>query len=201
MIKSSSSMLPSVESGSRETSFVIPNDILELLGPPPLIATEEPSRFQALVTRFAVEFDPKTTTEWFLVNDLVNVNWEILRYRRAKTVLVQLACPAAASDLIDDKTFREFSQTQLKPQPVVSTIGRPKERKELARYGLTVEDVFDSALIAKIEEIERFDKLIERLENRREKLYREFHAHRSLNPETAKQKTNVIVDQFESDAA
>jgi hypothetical protein len=49
--------------------------------------------------------------------------------------------------------------------------------------------------------VERFDKMIETMEKRREKLFREFHAHRTLNPETAKQKTNAIVDQFGSDAA
>ena len=74
-------------------------------------------------------------------------------------------------------------------------------RRQLASQGLTLEDVFDAALVDKLEEVERFDKLIEKLEIRREKLFREFRAHRTLSPESAKQKTTAIVEQLESDAA
>jgi len=173
MIKSSSSMLPSVESGSRETSFVIPNDILELLGPPPLIGTEDPSHYRALLTRFAVEFEPKTITEWFLVFDLVNVNWEILRYRRVRTTLIRLACRDALA-LIDKDNNRSRAwnwhlKTQMACGIAVSrksrSMGPTALRRELAEAGLTVEDVYDSVLIKKLDQIERFDKLIERLEN------------------------------------
>ncbi|WP_149760843.1 hypothetical protein [Neomesorhizobium albiziae] len=188
-----------MDSHSRDLTPVIPDDIQELLSPPPLIATEDPSRYRDFMVRFALEFDPQSISEWFLVNDLVNVHWEISRYRRAKATLIRLACPALASKLIEDSDFgfEKFSHGDFKSQPVVVTKGRSREiGQQLAGHGLTVEDVFDSALIENLDEVERFDKMIETMENRREKLFREFRAHRSLNPETAKKKANAIVDQF-----
>jgi hypothetical protein len=106
--------------------------------------------------------------------------------------------------------FDDFSNEQFRSQTVSGLVVSDKSRskgpadevrRKLAAYGLTLEDVYDAALIEKIDDVERFDKMIETMENRRKKLFGEFHAHRSLNPETAKQKTITIVDQFGSEAA
>jgi hypothetical protein len=204
VIKNSRPRGPSVEPRSREASLAIPNKILAMLGPAPLIGTEDPSRYRDFLTQFVMQFDPQEITEWLLVNDLVNVNWEKLRYLRAKATLIRLACPAVASELLGQSCFQTdgFSHEQFRSQPVAATKGRSADAgRKLASFELTVDDVVDSALIEKLDQVERFDKLIERLENRREKLFREFRDYRSLNPETAKQKSNVIVDQFEADAA
>ena len=35
-------------------------------------------------------------TEWLLVSDLVNINWEIARYRRLKATCIRLEMPDVA---------------------------------------------------------------------------------------------------------
>jgi hypothetical protein len=202
VIKNSRPKLPSVESRSREASLVIPNDILAMLGPAPLIGTEDPSCYRNFLNQFVLQFDPQEITEWLLVNDLVNVNWEKLRYLRAKATLIRLAAAAQASKLNGEgDPLLEFLDDDSSAKLVIATKGQSKkEGRQLATCELTVEDVFDAALIEKLDQVDHFDKLIERLENRREKLHREFRVHRSLNPETAKQKANAIIDQIESDA-
>ncbi|WP_157014664.1 hypothetical protein [Mesorhizobium xinjiangense] len=197
MTKNSIPPMRNVEPPSRGESIVIPDYIQDVLGHAPVISTEDVSLYRDFLTLFAVEFDPQTPSEWFLVNDLVNANWEILRYRRAKTTLIRLACPDRASELIENSVFHRdgFSHGQFRSQP--TAVGRSQvAEKRLAEYGLTAEDVVDSAMIENLDKVERYDTMIERLEDRREKLFREFHAHRSLNPQTAKQKANAIVDQF-----
>ena len=187
-----------------ELATVIPADILELLGPPALTLDESPSRYRDVMAQFAVEFDPNSITEWLLVNDLVNINWEILRYRRVITTLVRLACPPAATRLVYDRSSvrLDFAHTHFRTDALrPSKAGPDVTRRQLAMHGLTLEDVFYEALSVKLEEVERFDKLIEKLEIRREKLFREFRAHRTLSPELARQKTTAIVEQLESDAA
>ena len=141
-------------------------------------------------------------TEWLLVNDLVNVNWEKLRYLRAKATLIRLAAAAHASKLDGEgDPAVEFLNDDPGAELVIATNRQSKRAgTQLDTCELTVDDVFDLALIEKLDQVDHFDELIERLENRREKLHREFRVHRSLNPETAKQKTNAIIDQFESDA-
>ena len=94
---------------------VIPAGIVELLGPPPLIGSETPSRFRRFMTLFVVEFDPKSISEWMLVVDIVNVSWEIQRYRRARTTLITLSCPKVASELFFDNMLEQFKFAEFIP--------------------------------------------------------------------------------------
>ena len=66
------------------TDDAVPADIRALLGEPPLLATEGPNDYDALLNALAREVRPCDIVEWLWVKDIADLTWEILRYRRIK---------------------------------------------------------------------------------------------------------------------
>src|SRR5262245_24092920 len=69
------------------TTFVIPAEILELLGPPPVRSPEDAKRWYAIFNRFARWLRPKDIFEWFWAWDLTAERWEMDRQRKTKVVV------------------------------------------------------------------------------------------------------------------
>src|SRR5262249_48297950 len=61
------------------TMFEVPPKIRRLLGPAPMLSTEDPNQFEDLLKCFAQDFQPKTALEWFRVWHLSVANWKINR--------------------------------------------------------------------------------------------------------------------------
>jgi hypothetical protein len=66
----------------------IPADILDLLGQPPLMATEDASSYYKMLAAFARSIQPDDLITWMLVKDLADHRVEIARYRRMKSALI-----------------------------------------------------------------------------------------------------------------
>ena len=77
--------LPEDRRGGR----LIPEDILALFGPPVLWPGEDPSRYEAMLSRIAAELQPTDIFGWLLVKDLVDQYWEIDRYQRCQITALQ----------------------------------------------------------------------------------------------------------------
>jgi hypothetical protein len=69
----------------------LPSDIMELLGPPPLLATEDASLYFRIVASFAESIRPEDLITWMLIKDLADHRVEIARYRRIKVGLITAA--------------------------------------------------------------------------------------------------------------
>ena len=69
----------------------LPPEIIELLGPPPLLSNEDPKIYYAMLAYFAEDFNPNDIVAWFLAKDLLDYWWEIQRYRRIKAGRMQKA--------------------------------------------------------------------------------------------------------------
>ena len=183
-----------------EISAVVPEFILELLGPPPLLASESPIRFQRFLTQFVVDLDPKSITEWMLLGDVVNVSWEIQRYRRAKTTLLKLSCPKVADELFLDNMLAQHKLEQFlvrdsaEYRDLKRTTGKEFDASSIAE-GLRLDDLYDAALLHNMDLVERLDKMIGTLENRRDRLYRQLREHKSLKGNSeSKCKSTPTVD-------
>jgi hypothetical protein len=71
---------------------IIPSDVLELLGPPPVLPTEDAKLYYAILAHFARSIRPKEDLiTWMLIKDLADHRLEIARYRRFKTDLIAAA--------------------------------------------------------------------------------------------------------------
>ena len=63
----------------------------ELLGPPALIAGEDPGQYDELLERVRADVTPTDSLEEIWVRDIVDLVWETRRWRRLKASLLQVA--------------------------------------------------------------------------------------------------------------
>jgi hypothetical protein len=62
----------------------MPATLAKILGPPPLLESEDPQLFTAFFSLFVAEYDPKTISDWLDVRNLVLSHWEQFREDRIK---------------------------------------------------------------------------------------------------------------------
>src|SRR5437899_4268774 len=69
----------------------IPADIQEMLGPPPLLSTEDEKLYFAFVAKLAQPIPSPDIITWMLIKDLADHRFEIARYRRLKSRSIERA--------------------------------------------------------------------------------------------------------------
>src|SRR5262245_32372704 len=67
----------------------MPPQIRDLLGPAPVLSTEDPKRYERILNNFARCVQPRDFIEWMWVRDLADERWEIERLRRFKHQFVE----------------------------------------------------------------------------------------------------------------
>ena len=67
----------------------VPSEIIDILGPPPLLSTEESKVYYAMLGYLANDIPPDDMITWLLLKDLVDHRIEMARYRRLKGALLQ----------------------------------------------------------------------------------------------------------------
>ena len=71
-------------------SKLIPDEIRDLLGKPPLIRGENPAQYENLFSQLVAEFDPQSVSDWVLVRDLADGLWETVRLRQMNGSVIDL---------------------------------------------------------------------------------------------------------------
>jgi hypothetical protein len=75
-----------------KNNYVIPPEILEVLGPPPLLASENPKRWNETLARYAQSYPPKDAYDfegWRNVWNLACDHWEEERMKRFKVEILE----------------------------------------------------------------------------------------------------------------
>ena len=62
---------------------LVPAEIAEIFGNPPVLSLEDRQAYDQLMARLALEWKPRNITEWMFVRDIADISWEIFRHRRA----------------------------------------------------------------------------------------------------------------------
>jgi hypothetical protein len=74
-------------------NYVIPPEILEVLGPPPLLASESPKRWNETLARYAQSYPPKDADDFEGWKDIWNLacdHWEEERMKRFKAGVLEI---------------------------------------------------------------------------------------------------------------
>src|SRR5450432_3830685 len=118
-----------------------------LFGPAPVITGEDRSAYDQCFKRISAAVKPQDFLMEMWVSDIVNLTWDIIRYRRAKTDFVSAA--------LFEKIRRQFSgkydvaQKWASRDPVyVMAI-----ENELAKLGLSTQALMAEVLVNEIEKI------------------------------------------------
>ena len=120
---------PSVSDESRldNMSRSLQNHSRTLRSKPPLLLTESQSDFDDLVASFRREIVPRGVIEQIYFDDIITSVWEILRLRRCKTVIVNIAFKKALRALLEPQL--DYDRAQILPND--GSMTEPQEPKSL----------------------------------------------------------------------
>src|SRR5216684_6011516 len=69
----------------KQNTFVVPPEIRRLLGPAPVLSSEDPNRFEEMLNHFAQCYQPKNALEWSRVWTQTVSTWKLQRLTRYDT--------------------------------------------------------------------------------------------------------------------
>jgi hypothetical protein len=130
---------------------------LSFLGAPPLIPGESAEDYEKLLNAVTNTMKPVDSMETIWTRDIVDLQWDIIRFRRIKADLITRRYKGSTDDL--------------------STVRGPVEgvKKILAR---TLHDDIAGVVAVNIKVLEPIDRMVMTMEARRNAAYREAERHR-----------------------
>ena len=165
----------------------------DAFGPPPLLEGEDPAAYEALLKGVRESVAPEGLIEDLWVRDVVDITWDILRVRRIKAMLVNAARVTALNSMIDPEdlfttnklveSWERGDPTALKEVP-----------RQLAKIGLSMDDVNARAFALKLEQMERLDRIMAQAEARRNQTLREIERRRETLARRLRDRVCVIQD-------
>jgi hypothetical protein len=82
---------------------------LALFGPPILLAGEDASAYDQLFARICSAVKPVDIIEEIFVTDLMSLEWEVLRWRRLKSSLIQTRGREALQDFLEEQLKSNYA--------------------------------------------------------------------------------------------
>jgi hypothetical protein len=166
-----------------------------IFGPAPILEGENEQAYGELLAQVSNAVNPSDMIERIWVRDIVDLTWDILRWRRVKTrFLAQAALNLLTEKLtyaLREQVDYDESNAQEMDFYTSSTAGKLSEKwsasdsaatkkveKLLRTQNLTIDDVVAEALMDQIDGIERVDHLTTVAEGRRIAVLREIDRHR-----------------------
>jgi len=175
---------------------------LALVKPPPVLITESADEFLRLHDALKDEFKPHGTIEEFKIEEIAALMWEIRRYRRAKTAILNSAYRNALGNLlkgicrepglsvfgIDDKeklAHQWFGNDQNAKQLVL---------QKLAYFGLDEHAIEAEAIRIRAAELEKLDRLLASREWRLDKALLSFAEFRGGLRRQLRETAEKLID-------
>jgi hypothetical protein len=170
---------------------------LALLGPPPLINGEDGTNYNMILERISADVAPADFLEEIWVRNVVDLVWESVRLRRMKSQLLHAAAheglERALTPLLDRSRARELSRKwALGDEEAISNVDAL-----LGRAGLTTDDVMAQTLAARINDVERIDRMVIIAEARRDAVLREIRSRRLAFGQALRRAGEAIDAEFE----
>ncbi len=180
---------------------ILPPDLSSIF-PSPLIPGEDAQAYEAFLAQVTTSVKPTDVTEEIWVRDVVDLTWELQRWRRLKANLLAAARKGALERLL------EFTEG-----PRVAMLEEPWWRQELAsrwlvqdedavaevedilnERGLDIHSIMAQALSDKLKQIERLDGMAASAEARRDKVFMNIVRRRESVARRLRMATDTIID-------
>jgi hypothetical protein len=144
-----------------------------------VLENEDPEAYEEIVARISAAVKPADFLEEIWVRDVVALVWEAFRLRRLKTCLMDTAAPGGLA-----RVFSSFLPSTTVHEIAAGWAARDGKRVKqveglLDQTGLTMEHIIAEALADRIDDFERIDRMIARVEQRRSAMLREVDRHRA----------------------
>jgi hypothetical protein len=162
-IRNSSHSPPSPVAVRSSNSEVL--DRLLEIAPSPLLQGENEADYSKLAAFIGGAAKPRDAIEEFLVRDLIDLTWEILRLRRTKAGILKASMSDGIREVLDGLGYGQdeiYGYTKRLGQSWAA--GDKKSRKEvtaaLSAAGLTIDELTAKTLESKLDSFERLDRML-----------------------------------------
>jgi hypothetical protein len=163
-----------------------------------VLENEDPEAYEEIIARISAAVKPADFLEEIWVRDVAALVWEAFRLRRLKMCLLDTAAPRGLT-----RVFSPFLPYATVKELAAGWAGRDGEHVKqveglLDQTGLTMEHIIAETLAARIDDIERIDRMIASVEQRRSAMLREVDRHRaSLAARLRRASDEVVQAEFE----
>jgi hypothetical protein len=149
------------------------------IAPAPLLIGEQQTDYVGVARRIVQASRPRDAVEEFLVRDVIDLTWEILRLRRVKAGTIKASMSDGVNKVLDGMGHGWSEAKRLSENWAA---GDKRARREvdtiLAKAELTMEEVTAKTFGSKIDVFERIDRMSASAEARRNNALREIDRHR-----------------------
>jgi hypothetical protein len=154
-------------------------DRVVAIAPTPLLPAEKQTDYADVAARVVGAAKPRDAIEEFLVRDIVDLTWEILRLRRIKAGLLRSSLGAGVSRVLGSVGYPYTQKETLVEKWVAGDeSARQKVDSILTKAGLTIEEATAQTLDSELDSFERLDRMLASAEARRNNALREIDRHR-----------------------
>jgi len=168
-----------------------------LLGPRPLIDGEDGTNYDVILERISADVAPEDFVEEILVRNVVDLVWDSIRLRRLKSQRLHAAAHQGLERVLTpllgwlsaDKLSGKWASGDEEAISQVEAL--------LGRAGLTIDDVMAQTLAARIDDVERIDRMVIIAEVRRDAVLREIRSRRAAFAQALRRAGDAIDAEFE----
>ena len=140
-----------------------------LFGPPALLPAESPADYWRLYSLLQADLAPADVIEKIWLRDLVDLQWEVRRWRRLNNALLSSSKHDGLDKILTslqpyDSSQRELERSWMRRDP--AAVAEVSRLLDLA--GLTEDAITAQTFAVKLDEIERIDRMTFQAERRRD---------------------------------
>jgi hypothetical protein len=178
--------------GSSATDVV---DRVIAIAAAPLLPGEKEADYAAIASRIVGVSGPRDAIEEFLIRDVIDLTWEILRLRRVKAGLLRASMDEGIQRVLTSVgyDFRERDRLS-KAWMAGDGMARKKIDAILDKAGLTVDEATAETLHANVDSFERLDRMLASAEARRNNALREIDRHREATGVAVRRAIGEVED-------
>src|SRR5271165_871038 len=96
------------------------------IAPAPLLPGEEEADYATIAGRIVCASGPRDAIEEFLIRDVVDLTWEILRLRRAKAGILKSSMGAGVRDILGRSAVNSPSTVTIRPKASAASVCKTK---------------------------------------------------------------------------
>jgi hypothetical protein len=161
---------------------------LDTFGAPPLLEGEDSAAYDALFIRISTAVKPTDALEDIWVRDVVDLQWDLLRWRRLKVNLMAASLRTRLNQLIQDGNDLVNDFAARKPNAIKQV------NRMLASAGLTLDAILAQTLDQNLGQIECIERMTAKAEERRDAALREVKLHRAVLARTLRRSIETVED-------
>ncbi|MFQ6019024.1 MAG: hypothetical protein ACE5KF_12625, partial [Kiloniellaceae bacterium] len=152
--------------------------VARILEQRPLITGEDPADYDCLLARLGAAVAPEDAIEWLWLKDVVDLAWEVQRWRRLRAALLMTARTEAMARVLLPLMGYEAAGETAWDWARGNTQAARRAETSLADHGLGVDAVMAAAFSQCLGDLESIERMIAAAELRRDRILNQIEKRR-----------------------